>query len=97
MPPAQQGSLKLNDLEVRKLKVRDTIDHLKAERRNESKQVREKIDELEKEERELERMHLAEKGLVEDSVQSPAELGTALRAAVSAESIISRSASGTSH
>ena len=87
MPPAQQGSLKLNDLEVRLLKVRDTIDHLKAERRNESKQVREKIDELEKEERELERMHLAEKGLVEDSVQSPAELGTALRAAVSADNL----------
>ena len=40
MPPAQKATLKLNELEVRKLKVRDTIDHLKAERRNESKQVR---------------------------------------------------------
>ena len=46
MPPAQKATLKLNELEVRKLKVRDTIDHLKAERRNESKQVRDKIDEL---------------------------------------------------
>ena len=54
------SALKLNDLKVRKLKVRDTIDHLKAAGRNESKQVLEKIDELEKEESELERMYVRE-------------------------------------